>query len=479
MSRRAVIVAVALLPRLVIAWLTFGSVDAIANFRNTLRIIEGLPVAAPYLSGIELWIWISSVLAYSTAVPVMFPYRLLAIACDVLIALLLFDAAGDRHRGFRAAILYAIAPISVAISAIHPQWDSIWMYFLLLALVLLRRDDTRVSALAGAAFVLSVIVKPIAAPLVIVLIPLARRRGAAFLGGGAAVAAAYVAILAAVDLLPTTNDFLGILHYAQHGVRQFGLPYRPYDRFWVTLGALAVLALLYFTKRLSREDVTLLFLATAVGVSGLTLQYLVWVIPFALLRGHVRFVALYTLAAGLFVVFYYQMPVVNLPNGENLGAFGLLHPFGSWSPPLPSPRLRPFILFLGNIVVPLSCLSLVGWRIARAVLRRDLPDVPQSQASLRPVLVLFALVGVLTAWAALQPPLQPDAFVLRVEEKIRAYDVVRYQGPSMMSAGSKMWIARSFSDPAAHGRILHIGNVFVVWVIAASAAAAFWRIRPE
>ena len=480
-KRRVAILSIALTPRLVLAWLTFGSVDAMAILRDTLLVIDGKLLTAPYLPGLELWVWASSVVAYGTSAPLLFPAKVFPLLADALIALLLFESTADRRAGFRNAVLYALTPIGVIISSIHPQWDSIWLYFLMLALVLVRREGRAPAAIAAAALVLSVAIKPIAAPLVLVLIPREKRRAFAFIAGGAITVGVYAALLALSGFLPTLSDLAGILHYAQHGVLQFGLPYRPWNRFVVILGALAVFAALHFMRRLTREEVALLYVATAIGVSGLSIQYLLWVVPLALFCGYTRFCAFYTLAAGLFVVFYYQMPQVNLLNAENLGAFALLKPFGAFSPPPTTMAIRPVMLMLGNFVVPISCLALVAFRVTTALLKRTTVESEEPTSTLRahvtPAIAILAIVAGVAAWAALQPPFDGLAFVARVNEKVLAYDVVRYTGPTMMRAGSKIWIARSFAEPGLAHPVLNLRTLFVAWVIGASAAAVFVHRR--
>lgn len=475
---RIAVVLLALVPRLIAGYLTFGSVDTISNFRNTVRILEGLPIAAPYFSALELWLWIASVIAVYTPLPVIFPFKLLPIACDALIALLLFDSAPDRRAGLRRGILYAIAPVPIVISVMHTQWDSIWIYLLMLALVLVRIGRPALDAAAAAAFVLSVMFKPIAAPLVFVLFPRTRARILGFLIGTAATLAIYYSILAALGWLPDWNELLGILHYARGGVRVFGLPYRPFDRFWATIAMVALLTVLHFAKRISRDEVALLFLAFAIAVSGLSAQYLIWVVPLALLCDQTRFLALYTLAAGVFLVFFYQMPMVNMLNTENLGTFAMLRPFGAWAPPLPSAAVRPYILFLGNFAAPLLCLGLVLLRIAMARKPRSIEEtVPPARRVLVPALVLVLAIVAATIVAAALPPLEPASYVVTVERKIGAYDVVRYLGPTMMRPGSKIWVARSLFEDGVANPVLNISNVLLAWTAAAALITGLWRTK--
>ena len=478
---RLAIVTLTLLPRLVAGYLTFGSVDAVANFRNAIRIFNGMWAETPYLVFLELWLWIASNVAYFTDLPVVFPYKLLPIACDALIALLLYEAAGDHRDGLRRALLFAISPVSIYITSIHTQWDSIWMYFLLLALVVVRLPSYAAAALAGAALALSVIAKPIAAPLVIVLLPLAWRRAAAFAAGAAAVAAIYLAILAAVDLMMSMSELAGIVRYAQHGIQRFGLPVLAFNRLWATLATLAGLWLLYLRRKLDRDEATLLFLCAAIGLSGLSPQYLCWIVPFALLCGRTRFLAIYTLVAGVFLVLYYQLPVVNALNTDNLGTYGLLDRFGAWSPPLPDPRMQTVARILGNYAIPLLCLGYVGFEVVHAIRENAARPEPAARPPLLryalPAALLIAAVGAATIWTARQPRIDDWAFIGRIEQKIEAYDLVRYRGPSPRP-GTKIWIARSFTDPAAGNRILNISTFAALWVVASSAITALWRREP-
>ena len=479
MLARIAVLAAALVPRLVIAALTFGSEDAVACLRNSLEIFGGGWANTPYLPFVEIWLWVAGNAAYFTDLPVTFAYKVLPIAADALIALLLFDSARDERAGMRAAMLFAFNPVSIWISAIHMQWDSIVVYFLLLALVLLRLESRAATAAAGAALVMSIIVKPIALPLVLLLLPPARRRALAFLGGAAGLAAVYVGILAAIGWLLSADNLLFIFDYAQRGVQLFGMPLQPFNRVWTILAIVIGLWALVVKQRLHREEAVLLFFCAVMGVSGMSPQYLCWVVPFAILRNRTRFLAAYTLVAGLFLILYYQSPVVSLFNIENLGAYGLLKPFGSWSPPLPDSNWTAVVRVIGNWAIPLLSLGYLVYAIVRAVRKResgDEPPTPPLPRALVPVLGLVVLIAAAAAWAAARPPIRDVAYIQRIEQKIAAqYDVIRYRGPAPPDRG-KMWIARSFLDPRAGNRVLNMSNVAVLWVLL-STAAALWR-RP-
>jgi hypothetical protein len=471
---RIAVLAAALVPRLVIGFLTFGSVDAIANFRNNLRIFHGFWAETPYFPFIELWLWISGNLAYFTDLPVIFPYKLLPIACDGLIALLLYDSAVDATSGLRRALLFAFAPVSIYITCIHAQWDSIWMYFLLLALVLLRIDKGSARLSAGAAFVLSVADKPIGLPLGLVLLPLRWKRLVAFAAGAAIMAAIYLAVLASVGWLMNIDNFMGIVDYVQRGVQLFGLPTHPINRLWSTVLTVAGFWLLMLRGRLRRDEVVLLYFCSILFLSGLGPQYLCWVVPFALFSGRIRFAAIYSLVAGIFLAFYYQLPAVNGFNAENLGAYGILKPLGFLSPPLPPVRLRFVEQFLGNYAIPLLGLSVVVLEVVRALKekgrREEIPTPPAVRRYLLPAILLWTFIGAATIWSVAQPAIEDLRFVHRIEEKIAAYDVVRYRGPVPRDRG-KIWVARSLVQPGVGNPWLNLGTIGISWVVIWCAVA--------
>lgn len=459
--RRFAVLAAALLPRIVVAFVTLGSVDAIHCLRNFVRMLDGVRIDTPYLPGIELVLWVSGVVTYYSPLPVLFPWKLAPLVADALIALLLFDATKGRRAGF----VYALIPIPIIVACVHPQWESLFLYALLVSVLFADRKP----ALAGVALVASIIVKPVAVPLAILLLPRERRGALAFLGGGAAAIAVYVAILAATRTLP---DLYGIVQYAGGGVQVFGLPFRPHNRLVPVVGALAVVSFLWFRRKCTRAEAVMLFFAISVGSSGLSVQYLAWIVPFAVLCRRWLFVALYTIAAGLFLFFYYLLPEINLRHVEDLGGFALLHPLGAFGPPPPAEWVHPLMQLTGNAVIPLLLLGFAAFEIVRFLAKPRM--TPQEHAigtrALIPAAAALVLFGIVMAWAAAMPDVDAYSWIARVEQRIGEYDAVRYRGPAVQP-GMKVWLARTLLEPAAANRVVNVTTIGISWIALAAVAA--------
>jgi hypothetical protein len=463
-KRRLGVFAAALLPRLALATLTFGSTDLVASLRNTLRVMHGLSAVTPYLTGIELWLWISGHVVMATDLPLSLPYKFLPCLADALIALLLLES--DAERGMRRALLYAFAPLPLFIHALHGQWDALWMIFLLLALLCARGSGDAAAVVTGAALVLSLVFKPVAIAVAPLLLPRDKRRAALFVVGAAVTAVLYAVIAWRAGMLVTLADLGDIANYAGGGVQLFGLPLR-FPRLPALLAAAMALWALHWFRRIEREQAVLLFFCAAIGLAGLSPQYLCWPVAFALLTGRTRFLALYTLLAGIFLALYYELPAVNLRNVENLGTYGFLKPFGHWSPVVPDVRLRLVAQILGNYAVPLCALAYAIWSGSRPAAIAVSPPI-----SLRPLVVPLALsaafVVLADVWAANQNAFADEQFIVTVDRRVRSYDIVRYRAEH----AGKMWVARSFVDPAAGRPILNAATLAMLWVCAWSVVAA-------
>lgn len=420
--------AAALLVRLGIAFVFFGSVDVTNNMKDASMLLAGLPASdlrIPHLPGVHLLIWAAGVLAFQTELPVSFVFKFSGCMYDSAIAALLFSG-----RGKRAGWLYALAPVPILIFAIHGQWDSLALAILLGSLLLLRREGRGPAALAGALFVLAAIAKPIAIPFAPLF--LERKRLVPILGG---MAACFLVWLTALWLIGDPLSLATVDHvfrYARGGVTYFGAPFAlgvTQNRLLVLLPMLALLPL-YAMGRLRREDAILLFYGFALATCGLSVQYLSWLVPFLLLRGYDRFAALYSLAAGVFLVTFYVSPFggVGGYNFENLGAFAPLRNLAWLCPNLTNARLRLDVLrTIGDIVIPLLCLGfLVFWVVRRS--RAGEPEAVSANPA-APVWVALAGTAVMVAVALFLPRPDADMFPGRIEAKFGQYLLESYRPP--------------------------------------------------
>jgi hypothetical protein len=89
----------------------------------------------PYLPLMIYWIGLAQKISLSIGQPYELVYRLLPIAADVGICLLLFKLikSSNIDVAFRCALLFAINPVSVFVSAYQGQFDSVIILFMLMA----------------------------------------------------------------------------------------------------------------------------------------------------------------------------------------------------------------------------------------------------------------------------------------------------------------------------------------------------------
>lgn len=451
---RAVLFLVALLVRGIVAWIFFGSVDLTNAMLYTARLFEGAApssIPVPYLPGVyQLLLWVSGVLAIETAVPLSFAYKLFPLVFDAAMAVLVLDA-----RGRKAGWLYAFAPVPLIITCIHTQWDAIAFELLLLALLIVPRRPV----LAGVAFVLSVLVKPVAIPFAPLLLT---KKSAA---GMIACSAAYVIALYAIGDPLTWTSVNGVVYYATWGAQVFGLPVITGGNVnrLLTLAPLLLLVPLYWKGRVTRLEAVTLSLAFILASSGMSPQYLLWIVPFLLVCGYWRFAAIYSLAAGWFLLVYYHHSGPTGFNWENLGAFAPLRPLSWLVPPVTDTALFPV---LGSLVIPIAALLFFAVQLIQAMRRKEAVEASEPHVSLVPTAVAAAVVVL-----ALLIPAKPTAarFEATVAEKTAQYAMKRYHGPGLRHPDEPTWVMDGRNSP------VHVVTIGYAWVVLWSVAA--WTAR--
>ncbi len=473
-SERLIVFLAALAPRLTLAWITLGSTDISNCFRNTTWMLSGRQPLLPYLPGVEVLIWFGGLLAHFTSVPPGVAYKLIPLLFDCGIAVLLRDA-----RSMRTGLLYAIAPVPIIIICMHGQWDSLFLYFLTLALVLAEDDRGRVRGIAGAAWFLSIIPKPLALPLLPLFLPSprdlmrskeARQRGFSFLSGAAIAGLIYVVVVIAADYIPSAERLLLIYAYGGAGNGFFGLPWLaglPLARYW-TLIPIALIVVMVWMGRMRRDEGVLLFFVVAMVNGALAPQYLCWLVPFALLSGRNRFAAVYLLVAGVFLTLFYRALYVNEPSVIFVGAYAVLKPVAWLSPPPISVALSKVVAWIGNYALPLLCLGYSIYGFVRGWRQRRTPLVVARplMTTVAPAIVLLSVIALASTWAAAQPPVAPNDFVDRILRKVEVYDVVKYPGRKE----DIHWVPRRMAQPSTANRVMNLSTILLALVAVSSVA---------
>lgn len=479
------IFAIALVVRGIIAFVFFGSVDVTNSMLDAERMIAGvLPsrLTVPYFPGVQTIIWAAGMIAVSTALPVGFLYKIFGCLFDAVIAAAVFS-----DRGKVAGLLYAFAPVPILIVSIHGQWDAIALALFIGALVVLRRPGKLAAALTGVLFVVSVIVKPIAVPFVVFLFPAPwrlrereeRLRVLAILGGMTVTLALYVNVLRAIGDPLINETIVYILDYARGGVTYFGLPFAlgiKQNRLPIIASILLLLPL-YCTKRISREEAITIAYAFLLGTCGLGAQYLSWIVPFLLMCGYVRFAAVYSLVAGIFLVLTYSSMGADIV--MNLGAFGPLRGAAWLAPGGTRSMVKAYLLVIfGDLLVPLvnvGWLAVVGWRLAAGW--KDAPANRQPPtANQLPLALALAITAIIFCYSLTLPRMDANTFGARMRAKVSAYEVVRIHD---VLPGQPTWVVPDGAGVAHDGGLdaAMIAYAWIgVWTCAAYLTAARKRL---
>jgi hypothetical protein len=330
------VLLIALLARLIpAALLPRGAEYDIDSFR---RVAEALlkggtvynnPLVAgrhPYLPFQLYLIWGAGYISTVSKLPFVFVVKLPAILADAVLAVLIFKIALNFGRtlaaAFGLALLYALNPIAILVSAYHGQFDGETVLLLVLAWYFWhysKQDGRRLgcSALLLGLAILNKSWPAMFLPIVLIRLSSAKQRIAYVL-----IALATPAVLTFLYIVVFHEDPYPLLHRAltHAGVPGWwgasalvSLTWRftgkgqeilnwlgQYARWFVLIGAACV----YWVTRRQRALDALLTLVVMLYVltSGFGLQWALWVVPFAILVGDLRRLDWYTLAALLYML---------------------------------------------------------------------------------------------------------------------------------------------------------------------------------
>ena len=317
------ILLLAALARLVPAvWLPVGAGYDIDSFRMvTDALLGGQEVYTavlgrhPYLPFQMYIMGAMARLAAATGLPYVAAIKLPALLADVALTGLIYRAvAGTRGRSWAAylALLYALNPVSLLVTAYHGQFESVTL--LLLALVWYLWERQRRGGAAGA-FGFAILNKTWPVVLFPVFFIRLRdwRERSLFSLVALGIPVLFVAgYLVAFDADPAPMLQRALTHRGVAGYWGPGAVLSPAAAVWPALQAwvdglvaarnglllAAALAALWWTRRQPALDALLTTLLAVFAVTvGFGIQWLVWLVPFALLAGEDRRLRVYSVAA--------------------------------------------------------------------------------------------------------------------------------------------------------------------------------------
>jgi hypothetical protein len=477
----------------------FGSVDLVTSVNISASILAGdgrMMDQLPYFPTIPAFIWFGGILNAMTPLPLAFCYKVFPILFDSLLAVLIVDFAAARGapRPWALGLLYALCPVAIVVNGLHGQWDSIFLYFLVLAIFArdCMADSPAKCVLFGLFFCASLLIKPVAAIfLPFLVIPMAGDGGISFAKGNALSLSVMAGILAGALAVFHLSGFVveslfaTIASYAKSGTTILGLPHAfPFSRFEALMGRQwiivlsAVVAFAYYAGRIDFAEAALFVFMMVMAAAAVAPQYLLWPLPLLLATGRPGPAAVYGLAASVFLAVYYMQPEASFLAWENMATFAALKPLAWAMPPawLTEARMLPLARFLGNYAIPLISLA-TAVVLARAYQRperrradpRNISPVTHIAAS---AAIAVGLAGTFLATRLGGLDVVMDAIV---PAKIAAYAMVERPLPDYPFGGGTCCYLGTYGTPSPV-------NAFTAGIALAagwSLAAAFLARRKE
>lgn len=319
----------------------------------------------PYLPMQMYWVGLALYLHRTTAVPFVVVVKLLPVVVDVLITAVIFQACRRWQKSDAEAILwgllFALNPISVMVSAFHGQFDSIPVFLLLLAWFWEEFGQRTVSPAIALGF--AILNKTW--PIVYLPVTLVRRINWKYwfiytsiaLGIPIVFTVGYILVL---DTDPAPMLRRALTHTGPDGYwgisaifallkKQFAgfellYNYMVAWRRWLILTA-GIFTLWWTRKETIPAALTTIILAVFAASSGMGIQWLLWIVPFAILDGDHRWLKWYSFAGMLFLL---------------VQLYGLhMYP---WLYELFSPETADFLVRLGSLP---AWLTVTLWTIVR------------------------------------------------------------------------------------------------------------------
>lgn len=267
-----------------------------------------------YLIGAALWA------ARHTFIPFVVWIKLPGLLADVGITAVIFHASRRQtttETAHHYALLYALNPISLLVTAYHGQFDAVAVLLLLLAWYFYQFEQQNRSATALGFAILNKTWPAVFLPIAFIRLPNWRSKLTYALIAAAipiAFTLLYILIFAAdpAPMLRRALTHAGVAGYWGHSAivavaaRFVGSLQPIYDGLLVLQRPLLLLTgllTLWLTRSQTALNALVTIILTEFAVSvGMGIQWLLWVVPFAILSGDVWWLRLYSFTGSLFLL---------------------------------------------------------------------------------------------------------------------------------------------------------------------------------
>lgn len=170
-QRILVLFSIGFLVRLFFGYIFYGGID-LGNYINltdaTLRRSLAAHISSCLVNYVPLnafyW-WLCGWLGVKTTLPIALCIKIIPIFFDALIGVLIYKIILKKRQAyaFTAGLLYALSPISIIVDCMHVQWESTFLFFLLLCFYIrdFYENSIKKDIFVGFLFVIAFLVKAV------------------------------------------------------------------------------------------------------------------------------------------------------------------------------------------------------------------------------------------------------------------------------------------------------------------------------
>lgn len=285
----------------------------------------------PYLPFQMYWSGLSLIVSEKTHISFNSLVRLAPICADILIGLLIYSVTSKttKHElAFWSGLLYVVNPLAIYVSAYHGQFDAIPIFMILLSFMYATANHPKLSGLWLGLGVLTKSWPILALPqywnafrdwkrkilfaLIVILVPLLDILIYDWLFKAQ--------FLTVINRSISYNSGVGVWGYT-YLLRLLGLfakDLQPILGSYLSISKFVTLILLGITWFLiaRKQDLFAGMLTILVSFFAFThafaIQYLIWLVPFAIITGQVRWLKWYTLAAFSYMFLVYHTLILQM-----------------------------------------------------------------------------------------------------------------------------------------------------------------------